>query len=103
MIEITLYKENDKIVEYKVEGHSKDKRICAIVSVVTQSPIMTILDKFEIGEGEFDYSIGDEGYLYVKLPFNNTVTDVLMEHMRLTLREIEKQYKKDLIIMEVIR
>lgn len=100
MINVILYEENNNIIGYEVKGHTEDKRICAVVSVITQSPILTILDKFELNNKKFEYIFKD-GYSKVKLPFNNSIIEVIMKHMKITLLAIELQYPSEIKI-EVI-
>lgn len=101
MIKIKIYKdENDSILEYETMGHAKDARVCSAVSVITQAPILTLLENFKLDGGKFGYAIED-AYLFVKLPFNNKITNVLMDNMLLTLKELERLYPDEIKLIEV--
>lgn len=104
MTKITIFKKNDIIWSYQVKGHSgfaeegKDI-VCSAVSTATQMTLVGLKDVLKLNVE----SIIEDGFLQVRLldgDENNKDAQVLLNTMFLTLKDISKNYAKN-VKMEV--
>lgn len=104
MTKITIFKKDDIIWSYQVKGHSgfaeegKDI-VCSAVSTATQMTLVGLKDVLKLNVE----SIIEDGFLQVRLldgEENNKDAQVLLNTMFLTLKDISKNYAKN-VKMEV--
>lgn len=88
MIQITL-NEREENYYICVNGHSKDKIVCASVSVLLETWRMaeTALEKQEI--------IYEDGFIEASIP-KSTISQVLYTHLCIGLSAIHRKYPKDI-------
>ena len=94
MIKINISKD-----EITIKGHSGyaiegSDIVCASVSSISITTVNALLS---IDEDCIDYEEKD-GYLNIKIKKHNEVIDKLIDNMVTLLKELEKQYKKNIEI-----
>ena len=108
MTTVEIYRKNGKIIRYRANGHSDDSKeeghdiVCAALSIILQSPIGGMQDLLEVYP-KFD--LDDDGHLDVQMdgmPLNNKEKeiDVLLGTMMIMLKELRKEYPKNLKLVE---
>lgn len=101
MIKVNLKYNNDLIESVSITGHAgfdvfgKDI-VCASVSSIVITSVNAIV-RLENDSIKYDDSKG----LSIDILSHNDVTDTLIDNMVSLLKELEKQYKKNIIIKEV--
>ena len=101
MIKINLKYDNDLIESISIIGHAnfdvygKDI-VCASVSSIVITSVNAIL-RLRNDSINYDNSNG----LSIDILDHNDVTDTLIDNMVILLKDLEKQYKKNIIIKEV--
>jgi len=101
MIKINL-KYNDELIEsISITGHAnfdvygKDI-VCASVSSIVITSVNAII---RLNSDSINYD--DSNGLSINILSHNDVTDTLIDNMVKLLKDLEKQYKKNIIIKEV--
>ena len=101
MIKINL-KYNDELIEsISISGHAnfdvygKDI-VCASVSSIVITSVNAII---RLNSDSINYD--DSNGLSISVLSHNDVTDTLIDNMVKLLKDLEKQYKKNIIIKEV--
>jgi len=107
MISIVIFRKNQKIVGYRVSGHSGYDEIgkdivCAAVSSITQNPLGGMEDVLGVHP---KYIINDDGYLEVDLKDMDSQgkdkeIDVLLETMAVMIKALKDEYPKNLKLVE---
>ena len=98
MIKIYLKYNNKLIDSVKISGHAyyddygKDI-VCASVSSIVITTVNAII---RLGEDTINYDENDG--IYISILKHEHVTDTLIENMVSLLLELEKQYKKNIMI-----
>ena len=107
MTEICVYRKDKDIVKYTVSGHTGFREagediVCAAVSTLVTAVLNGLTDVVNIA---VDYEVRD-GYLACTLP--DTLTDemrrganVLLNTMRMSLKDLEEQYGDYITITEL--
>ena len=101
MIKVNLKYNNDLIESISITGHAgfddfgKDI-VCASVSSIVITSVNAIV-RLENDSINYDDSNG----LSINILSHNDVTDTLIDNMVSLLKDLEKQYKKNIIIKEV--
>ncbi len=101
MIKINLKYNNDLIESISITGHAgfddfgKDI-VCASVSSIVITSVNAIV---RLDSDSIDYN--DSNGLSINVLSHNDVTDTLIDNMVSLLKDLEKQYKKNIIIKEV--
>lgn len=101
MIKINLKYNNDLIESISILGHAgfadygKDI-VCASVSSIVITSVNAII-RLNSDSISYDNSNG----ISVNVLIHNDVTDTLIDNMVSLLKDLEKQYKKNIIIKEV--
>jgi len=101
MIKINLKYNNDLIESISILGHAgfadygKDI-VCASVSSIVITSVNAII-RLNSDSISYDNSNG----ISVNVLVHNDVTDTLIDNMVSLLKDLEKQYKKNIIIKEV--
>lgn len=101
MIKISIKKEGKMISSLEIKGHAlyddygKDI-VCASVSTMV---ITTVNATLRYDNKSLSYS-KDEGYVQIVMEKHSKVVDLLMENLISLLRELEKQYPKNIKINE---
>ena len=100
MIKVILKKNSDLYESISVSGHAdfalygKDI-VCASVSSIVITSVNAII-RLESDSISYDDSNG----VYISVLKHNKVTDTLIYNMVSLLKDLEKQYKKNIIISE---
>lgn len=101
MIKINLKYNNDLIESISITGHAgfddfgKDI-VCASVSSIVITSVNAIV-RLENDSIKYDDSKG----LSIDILSHNDITDTLIDNMVSLLKDLEKQYKKNIFIKEV--
>lgn len=101
MIRVNL-KRHDKIESVKISGHAmyadfgKDI-VCAAVSSIVITSVNAII---RLSGDSIDYS--DSEGIYISVLKHNEITDGLIDNMVSLLKELKKQYNKNIIISEEV-
>ncbi|MGM9849759.1 MAG: ribosomal-processing cysteine protease Prp [Bacilli bacterium] len=101
MIKINLKYDNDLIESISITGHAgydiygKDI-VCASVSSIVITSVNAIV---RLSSDSINYD--DSNGLSINVLSHNDVTDTLIDNMVSLLKDLEKQYKKNIIIKEV--
>ena len=101
MIKVSLKYNNDLIENISIVGHAcfdvygKDI-VCASVSSIVITSVNAII-RLNSDSINYDNSNG----LSITVLDHNNVTDTLIDNMVKLLKDLEKQYKKNIIIKEV--
>ncbi len=107
MTRIHIYRKNEDIVKYIVEGHtgfaeSGEDIVCAAVSALAMHTLNGLTDVVGVSVG-FEVR---EAYLECVLPADlsggeRTKANVLLNSLYLSLKNLEKQYTKYITITEL--
>ncbi len=107
MTKICVYKKGKNIVKYTVDGHTgySDEGsdiVCAAISTVATHTLNGLTDVIEIPVG---YELG-EAYLECIVPENiseekRKQSDILLQAMYLTFKNLEEQYKEYITIIDM--
>ncbi len=107
MTRIHIYRKNEDIVKYIVEGHtgfaeSGEDIVCAAVSALAMHTLNGLTDIVGVSVG-FEVR---EAYLECVLPVDisreeRTKANVLLDALYLSLKNLEKQYTKYITITEL--
>ena len=98
MIKVCLKYNNNLIESISVSGHAmyddygKDI-VCASVSSIVITTVNSIV---RLKPDSIDYKNSDG--IYISILNHNNITDVLIDNMVSLLEDLEKQYKKNIII-----
>ena len=101
MIKVNLKYNNDLIESISILGHAgfdvygKDI-VCASVSSIVITSVNAII---RLNSDSISYD--DSNGISVNVLIHNDVTDTLIDNMVCLLKDLEKQYKKNIIIKEV--
>ena len=101
MIKVNLKYNNDLIESISITGHAgfddfgKDI-VCASVSSIVITSVNAIV---RLKNDSINYD--DSNGLSINVLNHNDVTDTLIDNMVSLLKDLEKQYKKNIIIKEV--
>lgn len=101
MIKINL-KYQDKIESVSISGHAmyadfgKDI-VCAAVSSIVITSVNAII---RLSDDSINYS--DKDGIYISVLKHNKITDGLIDNMVSLLKDLEKQYNKNIIISEEV-
>ena len=107
MVKFYLVRNDGKITKFYAEGHARFAKhgqdvVCAAVSAVSQNTILGIIRYLKI---DAKYFVGKSGFLSLELDGvdvqgKREQLDVLLETMAITLKEIEKEYPRNLVVIE---
>jgi uncharacterized protein YsxB (DUF464 family) len=107
MTTIRIYRKNGKIIRYRSYGHSGynvtgHDIVCAALSMILQTPLGGMHDVLHLDP---QYILDDDGYLDVNMENiwdKNRMkeADVLLETMYVMLKELIKEYPKNLKLVE---
>lgn len=108
MTEIEIYKREKEIVRYRGVGHTEygeygEDILCAAVSTAMQFPLVGLQDILEITP---KFEINSDGYLEVDIKGMDLSTEnrekiqLLFNTMLLMIKELEKQYPKNIKLVE---
>lgn len=98
MIKVNIIKEDDQINKITINGHAEYAKygkdiVCAAVSSIVITTINAII---RIDEEVLEYKESDN--LEITILKHTEVTDILITNMLELLSELEKKYKKNIII-----
>ena len=99
MTSIKVLKENEKIVNVTINGHTnyddygKDI-VCASVSTIVTTTINAIV---RINDKAIDYEVKD-GFLNIKILLHDKYIDILLENMIDLFKTLSKDYPKNVKI-----
>ena len=101
MIKVSIKKEDNIVKNVKVEGHAGygvkgTDIVCACVSSIVITSLNAII---KIDENSIDYK-QDEGFIEVNIKKHDKYIDILIDNMISLLKELEKDYKKNIKIYE---
>lgn len=101
MIKVLIKKNKDQINSITIKGHagygvSGEDIVCASVSSIIITSLNAII---KIDEKSINYK-QDEGFIEVDILIHTEVLDILIENMINLLKELEKDYKKNIKIYE---
>lgn len=101
MIKVSIKKENDIISNVIVKGHAGygvkgNDIVCASVSSIVITSLNAII---RIDKNSIDYK-QDEGFIEVIIKKHDKYIDILIDNMISLLKELEKDYKKNIEIYE---
>ncbi len=107
MTKISIYKKGNHIVKYTVEGHTGYSDfgtdiVCAAVSTTATHTLNGLTDVLDIPVG---YEV-DEAYFECIVPDDlseekRKFSDVLLDSMYLTFKNLEEQYKEYITIIDM--
>lgn len=104
MINVTIYRKQNTINAFKIEGHANSgpygyDLVCAAVSAVTFGAVNAVIQICETDDIIIDQAGDAGGYLFIELPAN--LSDVksdkaflILEAMFVSLQTIEREYKR---------
>lgn len=103
MIKITTITKNNIIDSINVKGHAKyddygKDIVCASVSSIITTTINAILS---INSNAIEYK-SDEGYINIKILAHDEITNKLIKNMIDLLKSLEKNYAKNIKIIEEV-
>lgn len=94
MIRVKLFKDKQgNIKKYTIEGHAEYKAhgediVCAAVSMLSQTTLISLVDVCGLKEKDVIYSIDENiGYLDVNLPIN--IDSSILEKTQIVLKTLE--------------
>jgi len=98
MIKVNIIKKDDQINKITINGHAEYAKygkdiVCAAVSSIVITTINAII---RIDEEVLEYKESDN--LEITILKHTEATDILITNMLELLSELEKQYKKNIII-----
>ena len=101
MIKVEIKKTNDQIDKITIKGHAGygahgTDIVCSSVSSIVITSINAII-RFD--EKSVNYK-QDEGFIEINILKHTEVLDVLIENMICLLKELEKDYQKNIKIYE---
>ena len=101
MIKVSIKKEDNIVKNVKVEGHAGygvkgTDIVCASVSSIVITSLNAII---KIDENSIDYK-QDEGFIEVNIKKHDKYIYILIDNMISLLKELEKDYKKNIKIYE---
>ncbi|MDR3259625.1 MAG: ribosomal-processing cysteine protease Prp [Fusobacteriaceae bacterium] len=107
MTTVRIYRKNGKIIRYRSYRHSGyniigNDIVCAALSIILQTPLGGMQDVLQIDP---QYIMGDDGYLDVNMENVSNKdkmkeADILLETMFVMLKELKKEYPKNLKLVE---
>lgn len=106
MTKVEFFRKNGDIVRYRASGHSGYSEegsdiVCSSISTALQLPLMSLTEVLKIKP---KFKIKDDGFLEVDLrEINKAEYDkiiVLLETVVLFLKELSKQYPKNIKLVE---
>ena len=107
MTRISVYRKGKNIVKYVIEGHTNYAEngsdiVCSAVSVTATHTLNGLTDVVKIPVG---YEVRD-AYFECIVPDNiseeeRKLSDVLLETMYLTFKDLEEQYKEYITIIDM--
>ena len=103
MVKVRIKYTNDLINNVVIEGHADYAKlgkdiVCASISSITITTINALL-RFD--KNCVNYTSGD-GLVKINVLKNNKSTDILLNNMIDLLKELEKDYKKNIKIIEEV-
>ncbi len=109
MIKVNLYKDRDgNIMRYKIYGHGDhgpygQDIVCAGVSVLSQTALISLVEVLAIDEDKILYTIDQDGYLDVSLPEDvdyNTKNEIqiVMKTMEVGIKSIIESYPENVTL-----
>lgn len=104
MIEVTFIKDkDDNIKAYSVIGHATDEKICAGMSVLSQTTLLALVNIGEYEIEKIEYDINKEmGSIYVILPYVNNTTNIITKYMEIGMKNIIKHFPDQINITEEV-
>ena len=107
MTKICVYKKGDHIVKYTVEGHTGYAEqgsdiVCAAISTIATHTLNGLTEIVKISVG---YEV-DDAYFECSVPEEisdeeRKQSDVLLDAMYLTFKDLEEQYKEYITIIDM--
>lgn len=106
MTKVKIFRKNGSIVGYKATGHSGYSEqgsdiVCAALSTALQLPLLSMQELLKI---KSKFKINDSGFLEVDLreveEINLKKLDLSLETMVLFVKELSKQYPKNIKLVE---
>ena len=107
MTKISIYRKNDSIIKYVVDGHAEfvqegDDIVCSAISTVAYTTINGITDVLGISVG---YEVRD-AYIECIVPEDlsdseREKVDILLDTMYLSFVNLEEQYKEYITIIDM--
>lgn len=110
MIRVNIYKDKHKdITKFFIAGHAgfADKGfdiVCAAVSILAHTALISLNEVCEINENDLDYFIDDnEGVFKVSLPINLDIkrrkkANIVLKTMELGLKSIMENYPENITL-----
>lgn len=93
MINVKIFRDKDYILGFKIKGHAEyadygKDIVCAAVSVLSQTSLMSLVEVCGIDEDSIDYKIDETGYLEVNLPRNLNIETLKISQIVLKTFEL---------------
>ena len=104
MIEVTFIKDkDDNIKAYSAIGHATDEKICAGISVLSQTTLLALINigEHEIEKIEYDID-AEKGSICVVLPYVNNTTNIITKYMEIGIKNITKYFPNQINITEKV-
>ncbi len=100
MIKVLIKKKSDLYESINISGHANFDNfgkdiVCAAVSSIVITSVNAII-RLDSDSINYDESNG----IYISILKHNKITDTLIYNMVNLLKELEKQYKKNIIVSE---
>lgn len=106
MTVVKIFRKNGNIIGYRANGHSSYSEhgtdiVCSAISTALQLPILSLQEILKV---EVKLNINEDGFLEVDLSSLDKIVlekiDLLLETMVLFIRELSKQYPKNIKLVE---
>ncbi len=105
MIHVVIYKDTrGNIKGYNISGHAEydvygKDIVCAAVSVLAQTALMSLVEVCKVKEEDLEYFIDDKGIMDVKIKKNLSLpvldkVDVVFKTLELGIKSIVESYPK---------
>lgn len=105
-MKIIIYKREDKILGFKIEGHANyadhgEDIVCSAVSVLAQTAIVAIDELTTIKS--FDYKV-ESGDTYIKVPYHlmDDKAEVIFETFKIGVKGVKQSYKEYIELIEEV-
>lgn len=102
MINVTMYRKQEAIHAFKIEGHANSgpygyDLVCAAVSAVSFGAVNAVISLCHLDDVHVKQAGDEGGYLHIELPPNITEQNrekaqLILEAMLVSLQTIEREY-----------
>lgn len=110
MTNVEIFRDKDCILGFKIKGHTDyaafgEDIVCAAISVLSQTSLMSLVEVCGIDENKLDYKIDDDtGFLEVYLPRNLNIatiekSQIVLKTFELGIKAIVESYPDNVTLI----